>query len=148
METKNYELAYLLSPSISEGEILVEAGKLNKLIEDTGGMIRRAEEPRKRRLAYPVKKEINAYFGWTTFNASGEAVVGITKKIKSFADLLRSMVTEEVEIEFRPTVLRTIPSRPAAQRAPRTVTPQEPAAGEEKLDLEALDKRLEEILGK
>jgi hypothetical protein len=72
----------------------------------------------------------------------------ITKKIKSFANLLRSMITEEVEIEFRPTVLRTIPSRPSVARPPRPVAPKEAETPEEKLDLEALDKRLEEILGK
>jgi len=142
-------MVLLFSPSISEGEVLVEAGKLNKMIEDSGGVIRKAEEPRKKRLAYPVKKEINAYFGWTTFNAEKDAISGINKKIKALAGLLRSMLTEEVEIEYRPQMLRTIPSRPAQIRPTKPTAPKTtPETQDEKLDLEALDKKLEEILGK
>ena len=56
-DPKNYELAYLLSSSIPEEEVLTRAGKLTALIEENKGLIRHVQEPRKIKLAYPVKKE-------------------------------------------------------------------------------------------
>lgn len=150
-DAKNYELAYLLSPSVPEGEALEYAGKLSALIEGQNGAIRRVEPPRKRRLAYPVKKERNGYFGWTTFAAIPSAVAAIDKKAKEMPQVLRHLIVEE-EIETRRPVLRAFAPRAgrvgpvAGQRA--LEVPREPEVQGEKLDFEALDKKLEEILGK
>ena len=149
-DAKNYELAYLLSPALSEEEVLTYQGKLTGAIEDEHGVIRRVETPKKRRLAYPLKKESNGYFGWTTFAAPPEAVNKIEKKVKETPQLLRYLIMEE-EIETRrPFILRPVAPRPAAGAGgtvPRAI-PREEEKPDEKLDLEALDKRLEEILGK
>ncbi len=145
-EQKNYELAYLLPPSIAEGEVLTHAGKITTLIEGAGGMIRHAEEPRKRKLAYPVKKEVNAYFGWTTFAISPENLAALKKKIVSEEKILRHLLVEE-EIETKPQFIRPFPVRHQPVRPSVAPHPAEPKL-EEKLDLEALDKKLEEILGK
>lgn len=146
MDTKNYELAYLLSPSLAEGEVLTRANKLSILIEEAKGIIRKSEQPRRRRLAYPVNKQKEAYFGWMTFSLAREEMPSLEKKLKGEGEILRYLVVEE-EVEKRPPlVLRTIPSRPARSRPP--ATPKREIEPEEKLDLEALDKKLEEILGK
>ena len=42
-EVKNYELAYLLSPSIPEEEILPHAGKLSALIEEQKGQMKEGD---------------------------------------------------------------------------------------------------------
>lgn len=143
-EPQKYELAYLLSPAVPEEEVLAWAGKLAKLIEDAGGMVRYQETPAKRKLASAVKKEGNAYFGWTTFTAATEAIGALEKKLKAVENLLRYVLVTEKEI--------VQPARTFAPRsfiAPRIKPPAIPAEKpEEKLDLEELDKRLEEILGK
>lgn len=145
---KNYELAYLLSPALPEGEALGYAGKLTGVIEDEKGVIRHIETPKKRRLAYSIKKEGTAYFGWTTFAIAPAAIGQIEKKVKEAPQLLRHLIVEE-EIETRRPFLRPITPRPMSgmSAAPRAI-PREEEKPEEKLDLEALDKKLEEILGK
>lgn len=145
-ETKNYELAYLLSPALPEEKILEYAGKMSGAIEEEKGIIRHMETPRKRRLAYPIKKEASAYFGWTTFAMAPAAVAQIEKKVKETPQLLRHLIVEE-EIETRRPMLRPLSPRPVAGQ-PRPIIPREAERPEEKLDLEALDKKLEEILGK
>jgi len=147
-DLKNYEIAYLLSSALSEEEVSVAGGKLSKLIEDAKGMIRRVEIPKKRQLAYPINKERSAYFGWITFAIHSGSVKDIKKRLEGIAELLRSMIVEEVEAPQR-QFLRTIPSRPNISAKPSSV-PIVPRAEEkdERLDLEALDKKLEEILGK
>lgn len=150
-DAKNYELAYLLSPSLQEMEMLDYAGKISALIEEQKGAIRRVETPKKRRLAYAVKKERNAFFGWTTFAALPAAVAAIEKKAKEIPQVLRHLIVEE-EIETRRPILRTfgagagLPAPAVGQKAPEV--PREKEVPAEKLDFEALDKKLEEILGK
>lgn len=147
-DQKNYELAYILSSSIPEGEILVAAGKLSALIEEAKGIVKRVEAPKKRRLAYPIKKESNGYFGWTTFRMAPEGMATLEKKIKGEKNLLRHVIVEE-EIETRQPFVRPMTPRraPTMQKA-ATIQMSAEEAPEEKLDLEALDKKLEEILGK
>ena len=142
-EQKNYEFAYLLSSSIAEGAVLAYTGKLTGLIEEGRGVIRHVEEPKRRQFAYPVKKQKTGYFGWTTFAMAPEALAELKKKLKSFEEILRILLVEE-EIEKRQPFLRSF----APRAAKPWVTPKETARSDEKLDLEALDKKLEEILGK
>ena len=124
----------------------MHAGKISSGIEEAHGMIRHAETPKKRRLSYPVKKEAVAYFGWTTFAIAPASIGQIEKKVKETPQLLRHLIVEE-EIETRRPMLRPLSTRPIAGRT-GPVIPREAEEPEEKLDLEALDKKLEEILGK
>lgn len=144
---KKYELAYLLSPAVGDDNVLELAHKLTKTVEESRGIIRHQENPRKRRLAYPVNKEREAYFGWLTFSADiGEASI-IEKKLKTFSELLRHLLVEEEEIPVQP--IRAFVPRTATSLKPRPITHgPEIAKPEEPLDLEELDKKLEEILGK
>jgi len=144
--SKNYELAYIFSPSVSEGEVLTYAGKINTLVEEAKGVIKRAEEPKKRLLAYPVKKQKSGYFGWITFSLAPSELKILQKKIMGHSWLLRCLLTEE-EVEKYPALIRPLPSRRIAPKV-RPLAKREETKPEEKLDLEALDKKLEEILGK
>ena len=147
-ESRSYELAYLLSPAIGEEEVLAYAQKLSALIEDTKGVIKHAEQPRKRRLAYPIKKERNAYFGWTTFQVAPSVMASIDKKIKMQDDLLRHMITEEEEVVQMPVFRSFSGARQSTGVPMEQVIPREAEKKDERLDLEALDKKMEEILGK
>lgn len=144
--SKNYELAYLLAPSMTDEEALAEAGKLSMLIETEQGMIRHLETPKKRKLMYAIKKHTMGYFAWTTFSAAADAIARLDKKIKIAPAVLRHMIVEE-QIETRTPYIRSFTPRAGAAAAPKAI-PREEQKPDEKLDLEALDKRLEEILGK
>lgn len=144
-EARNYEIAYLISPSVPEEEVLTYAGTLSALIEEQKGTIKHLQEPKKQKLAYPVHKERNAYFGWITFRFAPDAVAALEKKLKSETHIMRYLIVEE-ETRLKAPIFRTPTSKPAIQKI--TAIPRELEKTEEKLDLEALDKKLEEILGK
>lgn len=147
-EQKNYEIAYLLFPTIAEEDVLAYSGRLSALIEENGGMIKYAERPQKRKLAFPVKKERNAYFGWTNFAASADAVKDIEKKTKELEGFLRHLIVEKT---MEKPNLRQMPfavSKHDLSLGQRTENRAEEQPKDEKLDLEELDKKLEEILGK
>lgn len=141
---KKYECAYLLPPSVPEEEVLMHASRLAKIVEEAGAVIRRSEAPKKRRLSYEIKKQINAYFGWIAFEATPESVKGIEKKIKN-ENILRYLIVEENDSHASIVSQRYTPSRRPAESTPSGREGEKP---EEKLDLEALDKKLAEILGK
>lgn len=144
-ETKNYEIAYLLSPSIPEEEVLTYAKELSAIIEEQKGTVKHVQEPKKHKLSYPIQKERNAYFGWTTFHFAPDGITQLEKKLKAYTHILRYLIVEE-ETRLKAPVFRTPASRPMNQKSP--TVPREAEKGDEKLDLEALDKKLEEILGK
>ena len=149
LEAKNYELAYVLSPTVPEDAVLTEAEQLTALISDAGGIIKRSETPKKRRLAYPIQKATSGYFAWISFSMAPAAVAALEKKIKEHKNLLRHLIVEE-EIEtrvpyVRPQGVRRAPAMQKTAPSPMSAPEQPP---EEKLDLETLDKKLEEILGK
>lgn len=152
-DAKNYEVSYLLSPTLTEAEVLTYTEKLSGLIEELGGTIRRAEQPRKQKLAYEIKKQGNAHFGWTTFRLQPERVAEFEKRFKAQGAALRFLILEE-EIEKRKPFIRSVGARTAVGSPAKSLgremrEPARPAATEDKrLDLEALDKKLEEILGR
>lgn len=146
---KKYEIAYLLSPSLTDEEALTQAGTITSLLEDTKGITRRVEEPKKRKLAYAIKKNTYAYFGGTTFTMLPEQITLFNKKLSNQPHILRYLVVEE-EVETRPPILRTFvhPTASNVQKSHAPIPKEAQKNTEERLDLEALDKKLEEILGK
>ena len=145
-EAKQYEVAYLVSSSVNEEDVLAHAGTMSALIEGEHGAVRHLERPKKRKLAYPVKKEKSAYFGWTTFTMAPRSVLSLDTKIKIAPNILRHMIVEEEVETRRPFV--PVHQRSSGIPPQQKVIPREEQKPEEKLDLEALDKKLEEILGK
>ncbi|MDP3770403.1 MAG: 30S ribosomal protein S6 [Candidatus Sungbacteria bacterium] len=144
-ETTNYELAYLLPSTVPETEVLMYAGKLSALIEEQKGVIKHVQEPRKQKLAYPIKKERNAYFGWTTFRLNPLGIKALEKKLKTESTILRYLIVLE-ETRLKAPIFRTPIPKSGSVKTP--AIPREAQNLDEKLDLEALDKKLEEILGK
>lgn len=141
--SKNYEIAYLVSPQTPEEDVFGEAGKITGFIQDAKGFVGHIEEPRKIRLAYPIKKQKEAYFGWTSFNMTPEGLGNLEKKLKLEKAIFRYLTVIAEEEPFRPRLPRRAPSTKIVSLAPA-----EGAAPEEKINIEELDKRLEEILGK
>ncbi len=141
---KKYEIAYILSSSIAEEAVVEQTQKIAALIETEKGTISHSEIPQKRRLAYPIGKEGNGYFGWMKFTALPDAIAALEKKLKTATSLLRHLIVEDT---IPVQQFGRIP-RPAAPPPAAAVPPKREEETDERLDLEALDKKLEEILGK
>ena len=149
-EVKSYEIAYLISPDIAEDEVFGEAGKITGFIQDVHGLVGRIEEPKKRQLAYPIRKLKSSYFGWTVFSAVPEKLADIGKRVGAEKNIIRFLIGEEVKRPvYEPRAHRPRPGRPATPPVGdiRPFVPQAPKE-EDKAKIEELDKQLEEILGK
>lgn len=148
-ETKNYEIAYLINPDVAEDEVFGEAGKITGFVQEARGMVGHIEEPRRCHLAYPIEEFGQAYFGWTTFVIAPGELSELKKKIKAEKNIVRFIISAEVQKPIiPPRVMRPRPSAPLANLDEiKAFEPQAPKE-EDKVKIEELDKRLEEILGK
>lgn len=148
-EPKNYEISYLINPDVAEDEVFGEAGKITGFVHDLHGLVGRIEEPKKRRLAYPINKFKQAYFGWTTFALVPDKLAELENKVRAEKNIVRYVVTEEVK---QPVVSARLGRRGQPLRAARlgigAAVGSRPPKEEDKVKIEELDKRLEEILGK
>jgi len=113
---KEYELAYLLTPEISEDEIESEVSELKDIIAKNGGDIIQANLPEKRRLAYPVKKQNFSYFGVVCFNTNTENLDKIKKALIFYKKVLRYLLLNKAA-KSEPTGLN-LKSQPAKTHSP------------------------------
>ena len=150
IEAKNYEISYLISPTVSEEGIFGVAGKITSLIQDAKGIVNKIEEPKKIKLAYPIKKQRMAYFGWTTFSMLAENLEEFKKKLRFEEKSILRFLTVFVPKRILEAKRRPYFPRPKKE-LPQHVAPKSPPREfeeKEKMDITALDKKLEEILGK
>lgn len=89
---KEYEMSYLLTPEIAEDKVELEIAELKKIISENGGDITQTDPPEKRRLAYPVKKQNQAYFGVVYFNIDQESLDKIKKTLALYKKVIRYLI--------------------------------------------------------
>lgn len=154
IDLKKYEIAYLVSENVPEDDVVRVVGIVTKTVSDAGGAIDRIEEPQKRRLAYPLNKERNAYFGYTTFQISPNAIGALNKKLRLENEIIRYLITIASIRKSAAPLPRPVWQPVAEPRETRL----EPAA-RQKIEIQKLsqeerdaaikdiDKKLEEILG-
>ena len=134
-EFKNYEISYWLSGQLSEEEAKAEEEKLRQLIEDFGFRIIERNFSGKRPLAYEIKHQSEGYFGYFQIEQTENSRLKDLKK----------------ELDLNKNILRylTIVWEPLKKPMPK-IAPIEERVAEVKekkpVDLEELDKKLEEIL--
>lgn len=147
-DLKLYEASYLISPAKSEEEARGFHDALKNYLPDLGGLIEENGAVLKRRLYYPIKKMREAYFAHFKFMVEPEKLVELRKKLDA-KDVLRYLLVETRRVPqrvFRPRVFKSvmIEGAPINKIDNKAETkPIEPAA-----NIEEIDKRLEEILGK
>lgn len=84
-QRKSYEISYLLNPN--EGSDL-----MSSIIKDMGLEVISGGGITEMRLAYPVKKETRANFGYLHFSAEPEAINKLRDSLQLNANVLRFLV--------------------------------------------------------
>lgn len=146
--TKLYEMALVFDGDIKEEDIAGYAQKIKEFISELAGNITKEQTIQKKRLAYPVKKAKQGYFGFMLFELEPANLKALDKKLKLEEYLLRYLVIavdknymsqmkrqeEEVKEKFRRI---TQPTEGGTKKVAKT---------EDKARLEEIEKKLEEIL--
>lgn len=146
--TKLYEMALVFDGDIKEEDIAGYAQKIKEFISELAGNITKEQTIQKKRLAYPVKKAKQGYFGFMLFELEPANLKALDKKLKLEEYLLRYLVIavdknymsqmkrqeEEAKEKFRRI---TQPTEGGAKKVAKT---------EDKARLEEIEKKLEELL--
>ncbi|MBU1178935.1 30S ribosomal protein S6 [Patescibacteria group bacterium] len=159
-ETNIYEIGYLLKATLKEEEILAFTEKLRNAVTEKHGLIISEGKTKKETLAYPIKKENNAFFSWIKFSISTEtsAIKEIKKYLEKQNDVLRFLImraTKEKqhksvikrERRAKPIFVKTeMPTKEISQK-PTEVPEQKETPEDIKIKEEEIDKKIEELLG-
>lgn len=116
---------------------------LKKKVIELGGEVLNEATPIKRRIAYPIAKEREGFFGILNVSLPADAPETLQKSFARDKRLLRLMISVSAPLPVRPA--RRVPVNThvdAGTRSPKT-TPENVEAG---TSLQDFDKRLEEIL--
>ncbi len=137
---KFYELTYLISGKISEEELKNLQEKINSLIEKEGGVLYGLKGPSQQKLAYPIKKETEVFILSLTFHLLKEKVKSLENRLKKIPEILRFLLltkkVTKIEITPKRTLSKTISQPKFGPKIKK----------EKKVELEEIEKKLEEIL--
>jgi ribosomal protein S6 len=105
IDSRVYEVGYLLVPTISEEEMPALYGNLKELISSFGGVPVSDDMPKMIDLAYPMFKTLQnvrtkfdtAYFGWFKFMMDGDKVLELKKKLDLDLNIIRSLIIKTVK---------------------------------------------------
>lgn len=132
---KSYELTYLISPHLSEDELKNLQEKVKLLIQKEGGVLNEIKLPVEKKLSYPIKKQEKAFLGNLSFTLEENKLENLQQQLKSEEKILRFLILNK-KLELKPTK----PKKKIIK-----ITPKIPPK-EKKVELEEIDKKLEEIL--
>jgi len=151
MEQKNnnYELSFWFSSRLNDEEIEKKFDNLLKQLEKLGALIIFSQSPQLKQLAYSVKKERNAYFGYIQFEFSKDSLVHLEEDLKLNDDIIRFMIlsVKPKEKQKAPSITFRKPAFKEQKSKTEEETKKEPQK-EKIISLEELDKKLNEILEK
>lgn len=145
-EAKLYEIAYLISPALSENEARDFHQEIKSKIQSLGGLIDHDGEIKKRRLSYAINKMREAYLAHARLLLSSD-VVNKVKALLIHTSVLRSLLVHtERPLPPRPMRPHTI-ATPKDTREPVAAKPKSESVAASPANIEEIDKKLEEILG-
>ena len=145
---KSYELTFLALSSISEDELKTAQENIISFIKDRGGNHQELRGPVKRELSYSLRKKSGGDFFALNFCLNPDALMDFEKKLKSESKILRYII-----IVKKPEAKVIIIKRRKAIKAPKAIIERggKPRVlthkkGQTKVELQEIEKKLEEIL--
>ncbi|MCF7835562.1 MAG: 30S ribosomal protein S6 [Candidatus Marinimicrobia bacterium] len=139
---EQYEIGYLLKATLKEEEVSGFLEKLNEEIQKNKGLVTSEGKTKKQTLAYPIKKELSAIFGWIKFSLDSQKIENVKKLLDDNSNVLRFLIikTKEEKQRKKPATKIFTPAKPP--------TSEEVAeTKKEKVQEEEIDKKIEEIFG-
>jgi|GEM_PF-28264 len=99
---RQYEITYLVSDEVPEGNLNKITGELNGYISGLGGKVIKEDIWGRRKLAYPIKKQDFATYVTVNFNLLAEKTRELEREIKLMSEVVRHLflVTDYGEEEL------------------------------------------------
>jgi len=90
----DYELVTIINPEVDEESVSKIIDKVGKSINGRGGVVDKVDKWGKRRLAYPVRKFMEANYILTCFKLEPKLIKEVEAEIKASEEVLRHLVVK------------------------------------------------------
>ena len=154
-ENKLYQLTCLFDTSVSTEKINQIIEEIRQIIisdKGTSSEKNYSSEPIKKKLAYPIKKQNEAFYWDFSFSFSPKEISKLEQTLKRKKSIIRYIITNRKELKQK-IVKKPIDFKIIDKIEPlpdeiieKTTKKEEPKSIKEKTKIEDLDKKLEEIL--
>ena len=131
---KQYELTYIILPDLEEKELEDVSKKINGFLQEQAGILIKSTEFEKKRLGCAIRKKEEGLLTNLEFSLNPEKLKDFDKKIKSEGRILRYIITAK-----KPE--KAFEEKKKVRRIPFSKTKEQ-----KKVELEEIDKKIEEIL--
>ena len=96
---RDYELVVVLSPTIGDEGFPVTIERINGVIQANGGEIKNVDQWGRRRLAYPIRRNLEGFYAVTTFSAEPTAIRPLEANLDLAEDVLRHLVIKVEDVK-------------------------------------------------
>jgi small subunit ribosomal protein S6 len=152
MRLEHYEILYILPMSYTAEEVKPINQKVAELIKTHGGTITKEQDLDKQKFAYPIKNQSHGYYFLYEFDLPTDKLLGLNRILQLTNEVLRFIVVKkQIKSEEQLQEQARIQEKIAKKR--EKAKTEEVKVGKiakektkEKISLEDLDKKLDEIL--
>lgn len=132
---RNYDLTLIFSPLLAPEEANDLFQQFVSFVQEQGGILGDQRLLGKKPLLAPIRHAKEGYLAVITFSLNEEKLPNVEKKCKETPQILRFFIVKQVKRAIKKARIAPTPeiAAPPAQRK------------DEKLDLQDIDKKLEEI---
>ena len=92
-----YEIMFIVKATMESADVKKSAETYKNLIETLKGKVVEAKELGEKKLAYPIKKELNGYYYVMQVEANKEAIQEFDRKIRLDETILRHLIIRREE---------------------------------------------------
>ena len=94
---RKYEIMFIVKATMESADVKKSAETYKNLIETLKGKVVEAKELGEKKLAYPIKKELNGYYYVMQVEANKEAIQEFDRKIRLDETILRHLIIRQEE---------------------------------------------------
>jgi small subunit ribosomal protein S6 len=91
---RDYELVAIISPEVDEEGVSKIVDKVTQSIDSRGGVVEEVKKWGRRKLAYPIRKFMEADYVLARFKLTPKSVKELEGEISASADVLRYLVVK------------------------------------------------------
>ena len=91
MEQRLYETTIIVDPQLDQTKIEELVNKIQKMITDEGGSIRKVEHWGKKRMAYEIKKKQYGYYIYFLYDSNGKSLPNLEKEFRLNEFIIRDL---------------------------------------------------------
>lgn len=140
-----YELAYLISGQLDETQAQDLAKKIEKTLGESGVIVN-SIEPKKIKLAYPIKKQQDGFLVSIDFTCESANIIRISKEIEKETGILRFLIIKKSAQKPEPAKEKPLITE-IEEKKERVKKEKAESLEDKKEGLKKIEEDLDKILG-